>query len=333
MNDAAPIGSLSLQGFFKGDREATVSLKLPSDLFAEPTPEKPREKTSRSGRRSAKSLETKLPAIGSVIEKYRIEELLGTGGFSVVYRAMHMLLRLPVCIKMLKPKIVNADPKLAKLLCEEARFTALLNHPNVVRVMDVTHSEALTYIVMEYVDGQTLAAAIHSKKRLNVRDVARIGIDVCRGLKAALAQGLIHRDIKPANILLTKDGTAKIVDLGLAHRIRTAPMATADTAIRAGSVVGTPLYMAPEQASHPEKVDFRSDIYSLGVTLYHALTGKPPFSGENAAQIIHMHQIGEIKEPDVSPAAANVLMRMLAKRPDDRYQSYDELCDALAAAK
>jgi serine/threonine protein kinase len=268
-----------------------------------------------------------LPAIGSVIDKYRIDSLLGTGGFAAVYRATHLLLRIPVALKLLKPEVVAAKPFLAELLCEEARFTAQLCHPNVVRVFDVTHTPQLTYIVMEYIDGVSLIQMIKEQGALPVSKVLRIGIDVCHGLQAAYEEGMIHRDIKPANILMTAEGTAKIVDLGLAREREAGDR-------KDKSVVGTPAYMSPEQATQPETVDFRSDIYSLGVTLYHAALGQPPFQGRTPVESISLHQTMPVPSPrDLVPDfpfdLSRLLLWMLEKDPADRPESYEKLLEAL----
>ena len=270
-----------------------------------------------------------LPAIGSVIDKYRIEELLGMGGFAAVYRSTHLLLRIPVAVKLLKPEVVRARPFLAELLCEEARFAAQLNHPNVVRVFDVTHTPQITYIIMEFIEGRSLADVIHDDGPLSLKRVLAIGLDVCRGLQAASEQGMIHRDIKPANILMTKTGQAKIVDLGLAQQ-RTEGGKGPESSM----VVGTPAYMAPEQALHPEQVDFRADIYSLGVTLYHAALGRPPFQGRTPVESISLHQHQPVPPPqDIIPTfpfeLSRLLLWMLEKEPAARPGSYDQLIEGL----
>jgi eukaryotic-like serine/threonine-protein kinase len=352
----------SLVGWFPGDPEPPTDrapsdsarpfeTRLPAEIFASPPP-RPTEVISLSAGSEAElhpatgaatmvspvrpeprpAAEPALPAIGSVIEKYRIEALLGTGGFSAVYRATHLLLRIPVALKLLKPKVLKQRPLLTDLLCEEARFAAQLNHPNVVRVFDVTHNPKITYIVMEYIEGESLYQAIHRRGRLRPSEALRLGIDVTRGLQGAFEQGLIHRDIKPANILLARSGTAKIVDLGLAQH--SDDLAKGKEAAR--EVVGTPMYMAPEQATRPEDVDFRADIYSLGATLYHAVTGQPPFQENDAVKVLHMHQREPVRPPeDVVPGIPFDLSRMLlwmlqkdrAARPD-----YDQLLAGLDEA-
>jgi eukaryotic-like serine/threonine-protein kinase len=342
----------TLVGCFPGDPEDRIhavleddwlrlDLEIPRDVF--PAPVTPLEDSPlealigaevdmRETRRFARP-DFSLPALGSVIDKYRLEELIGTGGFAAVYRATHLLLRISVALKLLKPEVIVLKPFLAELLCEEARFAAQLNHPNVVRVFDVTHTPQITYIIMEFIDGQSLMEVIQAHGALGIRRVLQIGIDVARGLQAANAQGMIHRDIKPANILMTHKGLAKIVDLGLAVQQRSADRKGPD----GDTVVGTPAYMAPEQASTPDQVDFRADIYSLGVTLYHAALGRPPFQGKTPLESISLHQTEPVPSPqDIVPnfpfELSRMLLWMLEKDPGARPASYDHLIEGLEEA-
>lgn len=351
MPDPAP---RDLHGCFVGDRPSPrPPAALPERIFAlgppgpvtaaipAPAARVPRDDGSSAKLRPSTELHANrrpsplnakrvLPQIGAVVDKYRIDAVVGAGGFAVVYRATHLLLRVPVAIKLLKPEIAEAHPAQAEQLCEEARFAAQVNHPNVVRVFDVTHTERITYIVMELVDGAPLSDAFHAGAGLPPREVVRIAIDVVQGLKAALAQGMIHRDIRPANILLTRNGIAKIVDLGLA--CQTEPPVSGSR-----QVVGTPNYMAPEQAVSPDRVDFRSDLYALGVTLYHAATGRLPFHGDDPVMVITRHLRDPVPPPSsLVPGFPAVLERILlwlmAKDPASRPASHDQLLDALREA-
>lgn len=287
-----------------------------------------RKKAARSARN-----EEILPR-GAIIDKYRIDRLLGRGGFAAVYRATHLLLETRVAIKLLRPQVVARQPYLAKLLYEEARFAAKIDHPNVVKVYDVTHTASITYVIMEYIDGRSLAETVARSGPLSAARVVDVGAAVVAGLKVALAAGLIHRDIKPANILLSRRGETKIVDLGLVLRTADAvERADADAAGgRKPSTIGTYGYMAPEQAVDPDAVDFRADIYSLGVTLYEALVGAPPFPLGDAARCLEMHARAPVPPPEervpgISRAVSALVLRMLAKNPDDRFASYDALLD------
>lgn len=274
-----------------------------------------------------------LPEIGAIIDKYRIEELVGVGGFAVVYRATHLLLHTPAAIKLLRPKVLKRRPELAPALCAEARFAARVSHPNVVRVIDVTHTPLITYIVSEFVDGGTLGEAINVSGRLPVAQVVRIGVDVSEGLAAGLQQGIIHRDIKPANILLTKGGQAKVADMGLAQMQRPEGHISV---LETNGLVGTPGYMAPEQSLNATKVDFRADMYALGVTLFHALIGSPPFPTSDRVRTLELHRTAPPPRPSdllrgTPPALEAVLLKLLAKQPQDRYGSWEALIAALKA--
>jgi serine/threonine protein kinase len=239
-------------------------------------------------------------------------------------------------IKQVRPRVLARQPGLAALLCQEARFAARINHPNVVRVHDVTHTDLITYVVMEFIDGRSLAETIAAEGRLPAAEVVRVGLAVAAGLRVGQGQGLIHRDIKPANILLATDGAVKIVDLGLAHASGAGDLELGGRDLPLGkpSVVGTYGYMSPEQAADPQRVDFRSDVYSLGVTLYEAATATLPFSARDPALCLEMHRNHPVpppasRAPGLPPALGALLLAMLAKRPEDRPPSYEALEAAL----
>jgi serine/threonine protein kinase len=270
-----------------------------------------RKKAARSARN-----EEILPR-GAIIDKYRIDRLLGRGGFAAVYRATY----------------------LAKLLYEEARFAAKIDHPNVVKVYDVTHTASITYVIMEYIDGRSLAETVARSGPLSAARVVDVGAAVVAGLKVALAAGLIHRDIKPANILLSRRGETKIVDLGLVLRTADAvERADADAAGgRKPSTIGTYGYMAPEQAVDPERVDFRADVYALGATLYHATVGRPPFSSKDMLELVDMHKRSTVVPPSevragVPAELSRLLLWMLEKDPAARATSYENLLAGMEEA-
>lgn len=277
--------------------------------------------------------ETVLPQLDTVIDKYRIEEELGTGGFATVYRATHLLMRTTVALKILHPWVIERRPHLVEQLCEEARFTSLIDHPNVVRIADVTSGGRYTYIVMEFIDGLSLGRII-DKQPLRPKEALQLGLHVCAGLQAGLAQGLVHRDIKPGNILLTAAGKAKIVDFGLARNLRVDRHATTLGNVLQGEVAGTPAYMAPEQATNFAGADFRADIYSLGATLFHAAIGVPPFQEADPLRLVYAHIHREPPKPQqfipgFPERFSDLLLRMLAKRPEDRPASYEVLLTEL----
>ncbi len=321
---------------------------LPADVFVrggliidshrDPTASRGRSEAAagrRSGtprrRRGDRGRDEQLLPRGAIVDKYRIDGLLGKGGFAAVYRATHLLLGTQVAIKLLRPKVLERQPALTSLLCEEARFAARINHANVVRIFDVTSGAALTYIVMEYIEGLSLSQRIERQGPLAPAALLQVGLQVAAGLHAGLEQGLIHRDVKPANILLTNAGDAKLVDFGLAYQ--SAAVRDGRRA-RSGSVIGTSGYMSPEQADDPETVDFRGDIYSLGVTLYEAATGAPPFAIGDAQACILAHKTQPVpppasRVPGFPPAASSLLLWMLAKAPSERPQSYGGLAQQM----
>lgn len=285
--------------------------------------------TSLASRR-AKTHE-EMPEPGAIIDKYRIEKLIGVGGFATVYRATHMLLGTAVALKMLKPSVLRARPQLAAQLCAEAKLAAQIEHESVVRILDVTHNDAITYVVMEYIDGLTLADTLAASGPLAIDRALRLALDIVGGLKAGLKQRVIHRDVKPANILLTKDGRAKLVDFGLAIAT-SAPSDVAEATTKPNrGPAGTPGYMAPEAG---EDVDHRTDIFALGVTLYQVMTGVAPVAKSLLKQQWNVLQhpapipLGQLR-PEIDERISALIMSMMARDKTDRPATYDELALAL----
>lgn len=307
--------------------------RLDESLFATTPPAKSGQPPSEhptldftSGEFSGPADPAGLPAVGEVIDKYRIEALIGSGAFAAVYRATHQLMRSTVALKVLHPRVITQRPHLVEQLCEEARFISLIDHPNVVRVTDVTSTGRHTFIVMEFIDGVSLHRAIE-RDLIRPLEALKIGMHICAGLDAGLHQGLVHRDIKPGNILIARSGKAKIVDFGLARNLLDAGQRPGAVE---GEVAGTPAYMAPEQATSFQTADFRADIYSLGATLFHAATGRLPFPESDPLRMVwaHIHQPppdARAVVPEFPERFAALLQRMLAKRPTDRFASYREL--------
>lgn len=288
---------------------APIAPELPANIFVSDAPRsRPSTPATTNGRRPHARTPHAGLRPGATVDKYRIEELIGVGGFAVVYRATHMLLGMQVALKLLRADVVARRPQLAAQLLQEARFAARIDHPNVVKVLDVTHTTEITYIVMELIRGYNVARLVDERGALAAPQVIQIGRDVVAGLAAGLEQGLIHRDIKPANILLSAaTGAARIVDLGLASLID----GRDDGPIRDAAIVGTRGYMSPEQIRDPRAVDFRSDIFSLGVTLREAATGTAPSAPYTTRP--------------ANPELARILDWMLAPEPDDRPSSYAAL--------
>lgn len=264
--------------------------------------------------------------IGAVLGRYRLLNRLGTGGAGVVFRAVNTKLDMPVAVKVLHESAQNRN-KLEELRAE-ARLLAQINHPNVVRVFDFEDDHSIPYLVMEYVEGLNLNDVLKQRGPLNWRDAVSICLQAAEGLRAASKMGIVHRDIKPGNILLTDEGVAKVTDLGLGRFL-----SVTDDSAQRGTFVGTVSYMAPEQALCVPNLDCRADMYALGATLYHLLTGKPPFTGTSAAKVLLEHQKSAVVPPDqhvpgLPAAVSGLVVRLLAKSPTNRFPDYNGLCDA-----
>src|SRR3954462_261226 len=258
-------------------------------------------------------------------DQFVLVETIGIGGMGTVYKARDTLLDRFVALKLLR-KDLGEDIDYAARLQQEARVAASVNHPNVIQVFSSGTDHEQFYLVMELVDHGSLDDFIEQQKRLPEELVLEAGMQVAKGLRAAYAKGLIHRDVKPANILFAEDRTAKIGDFGLAG-------AAAEGAETRGEIWGTPYYVAPERLNN-EPEDFRSDIYSLGATLFHALSGKAPIEGEtNSATELralkNQPALLSVVAPEVSHDTARVLQRMIAPDPRLRFNSHDAVIQAL----
>ena len=258
--------------------------------------------------------------------KYLIEAELGRGGMGVVYRAHQPSLERTVAIKLLSSDLIG-DPDGVRRFRLEAKSVAKLNHPNIVQVYDIEEEENLIYLVMEYVDGESLDGLI-TKSVLTESRCLKIVADIADALHFAHEKGIVHRDVKPANVLMTSDGRVKVADFGLAYLIDREGGTT-----RTGFLVGSPNYMSPEQATG-QKIDRRSDIYSLGVVLFRMLTGRVPFVAESSHAVLFM-QVGQ-EPPDprelnksISLVTRGLVLKALNKKPEARFQTMAEFRDAL----
>lgn len=258
--------------------------------------------------------------------RYRIQAKVGEGGMAVVYRALDIVLRRIVAIKVLRAQYAG-DQEFVDRFRREAQAGASLSHPNVVNIFDVGQDDDVHYIVLEYVQGQNLKEIVRERGRLAPRRAVQIARSVARALEAAHARGLIHRDIKPHNILITSEGRVKVADFGLARA------ASAATLTETGTVIGSVHYFSPEQA-RGDVVGPASDIYSLGVVLYEMLTGTVPFRGDSPIAVALKH----LQEPPVPPRERDksipawleqVVLRALAKNPTERYASATAMVEAL----
>ena len=270
---------------------------------------------------------------GSVFAgRYEVKEVLGAGGMGVVYRAYDRELQEPVAIKTLRPDAVAGDPVALERFKQEIRLARKITHRNVVRTYDLGEVGGLYYLTMEFVEGTSLKQLIQTRGRLPVSVTLTVGKQLCRALEVAHEQGVIHRDIKPQNIVVEPNGFLKVMDFGIA-RLANPPKGKGLT--EAGMAIGTPDYMSPEQLSGLE-LDPRSDLYSAGVVLFECLTGLVPFEADSPWALIAKHIEEEPPDPrtrnaDISEAMANVVLRAMAKETEQRYQTADEMYEALAA--
>ncbi len=276
------------------------------------------------------SSSSKLPVTS--LGKYQLLRHIATGGMGSVYKARDTETGQAVALKILAPELAN-NPVLVERFKREAKHAQKLLDKHIVELYGCGQEDNLHYIVMEYVDGVDLADYIRRKGRIQHEEARRIIIHACKALAHASQHGIIHRDIKPSNFLLAdEDGRCrvKLTDLGLSRMVDDEEYRVT----RAGTTVGTVDYMAPEQARDASLADIRSDIYSLGCTLYHMLAGRPPFAEGGIGERVYKHIAADppdIRElnPDVPPPLWTVLRRMLAKHPDDRFQTPVEVIEAL----
>ncbi|MGD0093479.1 MAG: protein kinase, partial [Planctomycetota bacterium] len=272
------------------------------------------------------------PAIGTTVGGCEILDVLGQGGMGVIYKARQKSLDRIVALKVLAPHLANNFSFVARFQTE-ARAIAKVNHPNILAVYDVGDDNHVNYMIMELVEGQSLADMQTDRRGAIPWEEATEYIrQAAQGLEAAQAAGIVHRDIKPENLMLTKKNTVKVSDFGLAKEADAAPGATSVDA-----VMGTPAFMSPEQCDG-KKLDARSDIYSLGGSFYRLVTGRLPFEAETAMSMMYRHKHEALIPPhevvnSVPPAISAVIVKMMAKRCEHRYQTMTEVLDALDAAR
>jgi serine/threonine-protein kinase len=274
-----------------------------------------------------------LLAVGSRFAgRYDIQEVLGSGGMGVVYRAYDMEVGEAVAIKALRPELGGLDPTLLERFKQELRLARRITHRNVVRTYDLGEVDGVYYITMELVRGATVAALIREAGRLAVPATLTIGKQVCRALEVAHEEGIVHRDIKPQNLLVDPTGFLKVMDFGIA-RLAERPVGGDHALTAAGVVVGTPQYMAPEQL-FGDPVDGRADVYATGAVLFECVTGRPVFEAPSLVALLARHLNDAPPDPravnaDVPEPLGRAILRALARKPDERWPGAREFLHAL----
>jgi serine/threonine-protein kinase len=263
--------------------------------------------------------------IGEEIPGYEMMEQLGQGAMGTVFKARQLSMNRLVAIKMVNPRLA-ANPDFLKRLTREAHIAAKLSHNNIVQAIDVGKAGNLHYFVMEYVSGTTIKQELEEGKVYSEKEAVEIVLQIAQALQHAHRRGLIHRDVKPANIILTLDGVAKLADLGMARDTEDKVLAKAEK----GLTIGTPYYISPEQIHGREDIDVRADIYALGATLYHMVTGQPPFPVKGIDAVLQAHLHEELTPPDhlrpeLSSGLGEVVEIMMAKERKQRYKHPDDL--------
>ncbi|MEM9066632.1 MAG: serine/threonine-protein kinase [Planctomycetota bacterium] len=267
------------------------------------------------------------------IPGYKVLGKLGAGAMATVFKAQQLSLDRTVAIKIL-PKKFTSNPQFIERFYAEGRAAAQLNHPNIVQAFDVGKAGEFHYFVMEYVDGRTVFDDIVKHKRYPETEAIDVVIQVAEALQHAHEKDLIHRDVKPKNIMIAKEGVVKLADMGLARAISDKEAAEAEQ----GKAFGTPYYISPEQIRGDVNIGPAADIYSLGATLYHMVTGNVPFEGKNPSAVMHKHLKAELAPPDhvnprLSAGISQVIEMMMAKSRGKRYQNCKDLLIDLRAVR
>ncbi len=287
--------------------------------------------TERQLKRVRPQVEEQKNSAGQQIPGYQILRKLGAGAMATVYLAKQVSLDRPVAIKVL-PKKFMTNPEFVERFYAEGRAAAKLNHANIVAAYDVGKAGDFHYFVMEYVEGKTVYDDLEAGHTYSEKDALKIIIQIAKALEHAHKQGFIHRDVKPKNIMLTTTGQAKLADMGLARAVSDVEAAEAE----AGKAYGTPYYISPEQIRGLKTVDFRCDIYGLGATFYHLVTGRVPFDAPNPSAVMHKHLKEKLVPPDhinpnLSAGIGEIIEVCMAKNPDERYQTTSDLLYDLEA--
>lgn len=267
-------------------------------------------------------------------EKYKILDLLGVGGMGRVFLCEHLMLHRRVAMKTLSGSQLK-EPGAVERLLREARAVAALDDPNIVRIYDLEREGEVPLVILEYVDGESLQTYVADRGTLSIEETSHYISQAALGLQHAYEVGVIHRDIKPANLLLSRDGTIKILDMGLARFTNPIANHSLTEKYDSNSVLGTADYLSPEQAVDCSSVDIRADIYALGGTMFYLLTGNPPYQAKNQAEKLLAHQMRPLpslrsRRPEAPAALEAIFHRMMAKSREDRFSTPSEVVEALA---
>ncbi len=284
--------------------------------------------TARRGGGEQVTIDTNPENEDEPIKGYELLERLGVGAMGAVLKAKKKDSGETVAIKILKPELAK-DQEFVQRFSREALAVQALNHPNIIRAVQIGKSGDYHYFAMEYVDGETASKIVKSRGKIPERLALAIVRQIASALDHAWKHQIIHRDIKPDNIMVTRDGTAKLTDLGLARTVK-----QQSTLTITGVVMGSPAYISPEQATGEKNLDTRSDIYALGASLYHMITGEVPYDGDSPLQVMLKHMNDPLpdvrkKEPSVSEGTRRLIFKMMAKRPEGRFQTPKDLQDAV----
>ena len=263
------------------------------------------------------------------LRQFELREIIGQGGMGTVFRSFDVMLEREVAVKLMKPELADDKEAITSFL-REAKAAAGLNHSNIIHIYSFDESEGNRYLVMELANNGSLDSWIESGQLVPELNVLDIGIKIASALDCANKHGLLHRDVKPANILFNNEGEPKLVDFGLAIQ-------GDDTEVGESVIWGTPYYIAPEKIRR-EREDFLADMYSLAGTLYHALTSRVPFDAPTVEEVVLAHVESPLVPPNkiipsITEMTSQVIVRAMAKDPNERYQSYDEFIMAMTAAR
>lgn len=307
-------------------RCAYCNFKFPYFASGKPSDEVNTPKSDDSGDdQSGAASAAPKAIIGRVIGDCRVEKKIAQGGMGAVFKAHHVNLDIPVAVKFLPKTFAKASRNNIDQFIMEARSAAKLQHQNIIGVLNVGFEKGLHFIVMQYVDGKNLKEILNEKKRFEPAEALEIISQICLALDMARRHNIVHRDVKLSNIMIDSLEVVKLADLGLAQQLTDESLEE-----KRNSLIGTPYFMSPEQAKNPRAVDHRADIYSLGCTFFQMVTGELPFKSNDLHELLRMHLEAPIPNPrDIVPEipkkVSEIIMKMMAKKPEDRYETTLEI--------